>query len=463
MNIMIILICASCLFYQVALILQQYLNNDVVTNIQFVKNHADIMPGITICYDKIFSFEKIAQRYNEHGDIYSNYSKFMETFKNMDINDEKLNYEQNSKYFDYYAKLNRFYLENLRIRSEKLAEFSSYKDIVENLSIPLQQYIFNSKIQIIDFEIDDGTRISRLPSILSMAKPIESLFFSPRHKCFTFFSHLQSSSSSSSRRLKLIIKKISIVIYSGWQTIPYSSHNTVYLAIHSPNIMPNIDSFIPINITSRIDLVYTKFQYDQLPNFSGCTHYLETNSRFKSQSDCIFDCQKRYYSFDCIAEFYYDQEFPIRSEQLPSQSSNTTCDWPGLSNLHYYEMREKCMAQCPDECGHVYYLLQFKEKKLFKLMISTSNSINVYLIQSNFPTIIIKQLPEMSLISLLCNIGGLLGMWLGVSLLSTFNNLYNTSKNIFWKLISKINFYNFHNNTSLFIVNNNNNVMFNIQ
>ena len=255
----------------------------------------------------------------------------------MTNNDEKLNYEENFKYFEFYARLNRFYLENLRIRSEKLAEFPSYKDIVENLSIPFQQYIFNSKIQIIDIELNDGTRISRIPSILSMDKPIESLFFSPRHKCFTFFSQLQSSSS---RSAKLIIKRISIVIYSGWQTIPYSSHNMVYLAIHSPNIMPNIDSFIPINITSRIDLVYTKFQYDQLPSFSGCTDYLENISPFKSQSDCIFACQKRYYTFDCISEFYYDQDFPIRSEQLPSESSNTTCDWPSLSNLHYYEMRE---------------------------------------------------------------------------------------------------------------------------
>ena len=150
-----------------------------------------------------------------------------------------------------------------------MPNFLATKTFVENLSIPFQQYIFNSKIQIIDIELDDGTRVSRIPSILSMDKPIESLFFSPRHKCFTFFSQLQSSSSSS-RRVKVIMKKISIVIYSGWQTIPYSNQNTVYLAIHSPNIMPNIDSFIPINITSRIDLVYTKFQFDQLPSYSGC-------------------------------------------------------------------------------------------------------------------------------------------------------------------------------------------------
>ena len=87
----------------------------------------------------------------------------MKTFKNIDINDEKLKYEENSKYFENYDKLDPFYLENLRIRSEKFTEFPSYKDIVENLSIPLQQYIFNSKIQIIDFELDDGTRISRIP------------------------------------------------------------------------------------------------------------------------------------------------------------------------------------------------------------------------------------------------------------------------------------------------------------
>ena len=226
--------------------------------------------------------------------------------------------------------------------------------------------------------------------------------------------------------------------------------------------MPNKDSFIPINNFSIVDLVYTKFQYDQLPSFSGCTYYLSRNSPFKTRSDCIFDCQKKYYSFDCIAELFYDQDFPIRSEHLPNESPNSTCYWPSLSKLNYYEMRETCMVKCPDECDHVYYILQTKEKK-FKSTIWTLNTIQVNLIQSNFPTIIIKQLPEMSFISLLCNIGGLLGMWLGVSLLSTFNNVYNTSKNIFSKLIAKIRFnpdIN-NNNTFLFLINLKNNIMVN--
>ena len=80
MNTMITLLCTSCLFYQVGLILQQYMNNDVVTNIQFVKNQVDTMPGITIGYEEIFSFEKLAQRWNEHGDIYRNYTKYINTF-----------------------------------------------------------------------------------------------------------------------------------------------------------------------------------------------------------------------------------------------------------------------------------------------------------------------------------------------------------------------------------------------
>ena len=193
MNIMITVVCSSCLFYQGTLILQQYMNKDVVTNIKFVKNQVDTMPGITICYDKIFSFEKLAERYNKHGDVYRNYTKFMKTLKKMDISEVKLRYEENSKYFDYHAKLNSFYLENVRLRSEKFEQFPSYKNIVENLSIPFQQYIFDSKSNMIDFTFDDGIRISELPSILDIDKPIESLFFSPRHKCFTFFSQLQLS------------------------------------------------------------------------------------------------------------------------------------------------------------------------------------------------------------------------------------------------------------------------------
>ena len=451
-NIVITLICASCLFYQVGLLLQQFLNKDVITNIQFVKNQADSMPGITICYDKIFSFDKLAERYTEYGEIYNNFTEFMKSLEKINIKVGKFHYEENSKYFDYHAELNSYYLENIRLGS--LDVLPSYKDIVENLSIPLQQLFFRSKI--IDFLINNGIRINGDDAILGLEKPIESLFFLPRHKCFTFFSQLELSS----KRLKLIIKKIYIVIYTPWQAIPYSNLTTVYLAIHSPNIMPNRDSFITMNLSSRIDLVYTKFEYDQLPSFSGCNRYLETNNPYKTQSDCIFNCQKRYYNFDCLAEFYYDQDFPIRSEQLPNESPNSTCDWQSLGNIDYYKMRETCMVKCPDECYHVYYLLQTKEIKFHKSLIWTSNPNQVNLIQSNLPTIIIKQLPEMSLISLLCNFGGLLGMWLGVSLLTTFNNICNTGKNIFCKLITKISFTN-NNITNLFIMNPKNKIIVN--
>ena len=304
-------------------------------------------------------------------------------------------------------------------------------------------------MKIIHFDVNDGNRVSEMVSILDLVKPIESLFFSPRHKCFTFFNHEQDS-------FKLIIKKINIVIYSAWQAIPYSNINMVYLAIHSPNIMPNKDSFIPMNLSLRLDLVYTKFQYYQLPSYSGCIHYMGNFDTFKTQSDCIFDCQKRFYTFDCIAEFFYNQEFPIRSDQLPNEQPNTTCNWSSLGNIHPFKIREICMSKCPDECYHVYYLLQTKDKRLYKAMISMPNTIHVNLIQKNFPTIIIKQLPEMSIISLLCNIGGLLGMWLGVSLLSTFNNIYNTSKNVFCKLFSNIS-YNKNNISNFIIINHNNN------
>ena len=49
---------------------------------------------------------------------------------------------------------------------------------------------------------------------------------------------------------------------------------------------------------------------------------------------------------------------------------------------------------------------------------------NIKIIHSEYPDIFIEHIPEMSLISFLCNFGGLLGMWLGLSLFGIFNEIF---------------------------------------
>ena len=74
------------------------------------------------------------------------------------------------------------------------------------------------------------------------------------------------------------------------------------------------------------------------------------------------------------------------------------------------------------------------------------------LIPSSMPNVVINHLPEMTFISLLCNFGGLVGMWLGVSVLSTLEDVIDLTKNLFIKLYSLTYKQENHSQKSLFIV-----------
>ena len=49
---------------------------------------------------------------------------------------------------------------------------------------------------------------------------------------------------------------------------------------------------------------------------------------------------------------------------------------------------------------------------------------NIQILHSDFPDVFVKHIPEMSLSSFLCNFGGLLGMWLGLSLDGIFKQFF---------------------------------------
>ena len=73
-----------------------------------------------------------------------------------------------------------------------------------------------------------------------------------------------------------------------------------------------------------------------------------------------------------------------------------------------------CENQCHQECYFTYY----------SYTVSKLGEINLYdpkLIfkHNEMPDLKIRQIPEIPLLTFICNFGGLLGMWLGVSFYST--------------------------------------------
>ena len=78
----------------------------------------------------------------------------------------------------------------------------------------------------------------------------------------------------------------------------------------------------------------------------------------------------------------------------------------------------ECKQNCKGECYQAQYLID-KHIELSE----NQDRINIILNRDSLPDISIEYMPEMTLISLVCNIGGLVGMWCGISVLDTIKNI----------------------------------------
>ena len=80
---------------------------------------------------------------------------------------------------------------------------------------------------------------------------------------------------------------------------------------------------------------------------------------------------------------------------------------------------------CKLECNFKYYPIEIERSDLYG-----DNMIRIQ--HSEFPDIFIMHIPILNLIDFICQFGGLLGMWLGLSLFGIFDNIF--------KIITKIDY-----------------------
>ena len=71
-----------------------------IINIKFTKNIIDTLPAITICFNELYSMERLAKRYNE--EVFENYTKFIK--RAFDLRSDKNAKDYISNGNDYYMK-----------------------------------------------------------------------------------------------------------------------------------------------------------------------------------------------------------------------------------------------------------------------------------------------------------------------------------------------------------------------
>ena len=143
----ITIICTFCLLYQTYLIIKQYFEYNTVINIKFTPNVINSLPAITICFNRLYSFEKLVKRYPEYQEVYENYTVFANKFQ--------FDYGNSENDTEIIVTGNKYdsqqYLDIIKNNDlDELTQMSSHQfsilDISENLTLPFNDLslIYNS-------------------------------------------------------------------------------------------------------------------------------------------------------------------------------------------------------------------------------------------------------------------------------------------------------------------------------
>jgi hypothetical protein len=240
-------------------------------------------------------------------------------------------------------------------------------------------------------------------------------------RCYTCFSNLNNANAA-------ILNK-GVVEFRIWKQV----RRNIVIFIHDPNHLPSLPNskITPILNMGQL-VVYDKIRLNRLPApyETDCDHY---DGPIKSQAQC----------FNQLIEELY-----LRKKCLPKISDKLTyiVDKSNLTNyghefcvnvtIDYDEniLMKKCKKACKE---YLFFVWQTANIHEFRTECET---VNKYFISFNF-------VPKLGFVNYLVNLGGLLGLWHGISLIDLKNILMIKIQKIF----SRLNLNNLSND-DLFLI-----------
>jgi hypothetical protein len=248
---------------------------------------------------------------------------------------------------------------------------------------------------------------------------------------FLKFSQIKSRFDSS---FETISKRISNIDTSYWKQTPIlmitvnpkeSKKNGFFFALNE-NHNKKFDIFY-LSQFEEYSIAKKSYVYLQIPYKSSCSYYDSSQNVFNTYSHkhCIRQCLTNYceIKMNCSCYLY---KFDISIFDIMSQSDRSLYDIC-LKNenymLSFYDNYSKiCTHLCSIDCKADKFIItnKYKKKKL-----PVNSKIKEFSLKwdDSKPFIVYRETPVMTFTDYFCYIGGLFGMWFGISANQLFENL----------------------------------------
>ena len=254
-------------------------------------------------------------------------------------------------------------------------------------------------------------------SLIIDDEPIESIVFKGSanwKKCFTFFSHTRETWRQTRRMIKRI--SIKVIFKNLWYPISDFQKDGYEIAVHNPDEWPQdmlmLDSFKDIDI--NYNMVVTN--QSDAKDIVQCVDYdLDSGQpRETMQTECLKHCMQdlQEQCTNCSrseVKCLFHNPYQWTRDQIGDSKMRVT-------NLHYFDcygselrFEAQCKARCRTKCVNRVYSHQMKSSV-------DSFESSVHITHSQLPDQLTELKPKMSWIDFFSQLGGLFGLWLGLSL-----------------------------------------------
>ena len=429
----IIIGCAIGLIIQLKELLDQYMKGRTVVNINYEHHNFHNIPGISICYPVALSMVKMAEKYPHLKPLYEDYKQRLDRMT-----------ETERQNMTSYKKLSEIYFKNFTkfIYSGDVYKLNEMNlvDFFE-ISVPLEG---KERLRTLSVEIDgvsrqeleNGTNASNRNRV-SDDTPIESLVFKQKNgwnKCFTFYSHLNKTW----RKFKMDITKIYIIAThnDSWFPKDILIENDLQLSMHSPDELPrhDVEYYIDVKANRFIKLTYNRWKTHLLGKGyqTNCADYQsEGQWRRRMRSDCIKSCIQRNLKqlsncnqTNCENCIFLTTALWTKEDLMDNNFTNICNNFVKMGSKSI-SAESNCQSTCRPKCEHRFYNYEIKVVS----DIETQNTTIITIQHNQLPDQITKHIPEMTWIQFASNLGGLMGMWMGLSALAILKYII---KFFFW-------------------------------
>ena len=406
-NLILIIICIVGFVYQVYLILHQYMLGKTVVNIDVKRLKAQPLPAITVCIPALLSISKLSKWNEQNKGFHQNHMKIVEEITANKTIKEKLRKDLKIMYQNTLNK-NLGKIVNLN----QLFELSPTNDSIGVTIYGTTKSIINES-----FTLDLGST-----RFVITEKTINSVEISVMDlkKCFTYFSGLQEYWNSFRFDAKLIIISIT---NNFTQFAPVDKY---LIAIHSPNILPDISemNYFDVKPNGDYSVKYSQLNTELLAEGfeSNCADYDIKNEqgKIRMEADCLIHC----YGDFMIEKFNH---LTKGSSNLIRKGLISSFDKIPINLTKGHNSGEEmdiCSEKCKPDCNLKRYFIEVN-KNLDRPW-SKEDLTLVYFQHNSMPDVVVRHTLEMTLMSFVCSFGGLLGMWLVLSFLSISKDIFQS-------------------------------------